>query len=211
MPPPAPRFRRCDPSATPGTAPSMPAPAPMRAMSGADLAIVKAQHWIVKVPLKNPIVWGSGVRTGVTRDRSCASKTAGGIVGWGESICLLDAIPAVLDEDRACRWRIGQVGRPGGVALPARARRRLLPPQARRGDGDLRGRDGDVGRLRQGVRTAAASPVGRHCGASRIEIAAYIFSNDPGAGRRRCARLPRPRLHARSSSRSATTSPPTSR
>lgn len=77
--------------AVPPTAPAVPA------VPGSDLAIVRAQHWIVKVPLKNPIVWGSGVRTGVTR-AIVRLETAGGIVGWGETICLLDAIPAVLEK-----------------------------------------------------------------------------------------------------------------
>jgi len=85
-------------SATSSTANPSPASrhAP-RPVPASDLAIVRAQHWIVKVPLKNPIVWGSGVRTGVTR-AIVRLETAGGIVGWGETICLLDAIPAVLEK-----------------------------------------------------------------------------------------------------------------
>jgi L-rhamnonate dehydratase len=62
-----------------------------------DLTIVSIRRWLVRVPLKKVIVWGSGVRTGVTRV-VVELKTAGGITGWGESICLLDAIPAVLDR-----------------------------------------------------------------------------------------------------------------
>ena len=77
------------------TAPAAAIPAPEA--SASDLTITSARHWIVKVPLKNPIVWGSGVRTGVTR-LVVELETAGGIVGWGETICLLDAIPAVLDR-----------------------------------------------------------------------------------------------------------------
>ena len=49
------------------------------------------------MPVRTPMVWGSGVRTGVTR-LIVEIETAGGIVGWGETICLLDAIPAVLDN-----------------------------------------------------------------------------------------------------------------
>ena len=62
-----------------------------------DLAIASIRRWLVRVPLRNPIVWGSGTRTGVTRV-IVEVTTAGGIVGYGESICLLDAIPAVLDK-----------------------------------------------------------------------------------------------------------------
>jgi len=67
------------------------------AVSQKDLAIVSIRRWLVRVPLKNPIVWGSGTRSGVTRI-VVEITTAGGITGYGESICLLDAIPAVLDH-----------------------------------------------------------------------------------------------------------------
>ncbi len=62
-----------------------------------DLAIASIRRWLVRVPVRTPIVWGSGVRTGVTR-LVVELETAGGVVGWGETICLLDAIPAVLDR-----------------------------------------------------------------------------------------------------------------
>lgn len=62
-----------------------------------DLTIASIRRWLVRVPLKNPIVWGSGTRTGVTRV-VVELTTTGGITGYGESICLLDAIPAVLDR-----------------------------------------------------------------------------------------------------------------
>lgn len=65
--------------------------------SGADLAIATIRRWLVRVPAKEPIVWGSGVRTGVTR-LVVELTTHAGVVGWGETICLLDAIPAVLDR-----------------------------------------------------------------------------------------------------------------
>jgi len=63
----------------------------------ADLAIASLRRWLVRVPVKHPMVWGSGVRTGVTR-LVVELETRGGHVGWGETICLLDAIPAVLDK-----------------------------------------------------------------------------------------------------------------
>jgi glucarate dehydratase len=62
-----------------------------------DLAIKSVRRWLVRVPVRTPIVWGSGVRTGVTR-LVVELETAGGVVGWGETICLLDAIPAVVDR-----------------------------------------------------------------------------------------------------------------
>lgn len=62
-----------------------------------DLAIKSIRRWLVRVPVRTPMVWGSGVRTGVTR-LVVELETAGGVIGWGETICLLDAIPAVLDR-----------------------------------------------------------------------------------------------------------------
>ena len=62
-----------------------------------DLSIERIERWLVRMPLKTHIVWGSGVRTGVTR-LIVRLTTRGGLVGWGETICLLDAIPAVLDR-----------------------------------------------------------------------------------------------------------------
>ena len=70
---------------------STPAPSP------SDLTIIDIRRWLVRVPVNKPMVWGSGARTGVTRV-IVELTTAGGVTGWGESICLLDAIPAVLDR-----------------------------------------------------------------------------------------------------------------
>jgi L-alanine-DL-glutamate epimerase-like enolase superfamily enzyme len=61
------------------------------------LAIRSIRRHLVRVPARTPIVWGSGVRTGVTR-LLVELVTEDGIHGWGETICLLDAIPAVLDN-----------------------------------------------------------------------------------------------------------------
>ena len=62
-----------------------------------DLTIVAIQRTLVHVPFGSPIVWGSGVRAGAVR-LIIEIETAGGISGWGETICFLDAIPAVLDR-----------------------------------------------------------------------------------------------------------------
>ena len=71
-------------------------PAPV-AVPARDLTIRSVRRWLVRVPVQKPMVWASGVRTGVTR-LIVEIETEGGLVGWGETICLLDAIPAVLDK-----------------------------------------------------------------------------------------------------------------
>ncbi len=57
--------------------------------------IAKVDHWLIRMPLKESILWGSGARTGTTR-LVVRIETGDGIVGWGETLCLLDAIPAVF-------------------------------------------------------------------------------------------------------------------
>jgi L-rhamnonate dehydratase len=57
--------------------------------------IVSARHWMVRVPLKNVIAWGSGKRSGVTR-LIVELTTEDGVKGYGETICLLDFIEPVL-------------------------------------------------------------------------------------------------------------------
>lgn len=61
------------------------------------LRIVSTRHWLVRVPFRRLIEWGSGTRSGATR-LVVRIETANGTVGWGETICLLDAIPAVLER-----------------------------------------------------------------------------------------------------------------
>lgn len=65
--------------------------------AASDLTIVAIHRTLVHVPFGSPIVWGSGVRAGAVR-LIIEIETAGGVRGWGESICFLDAIPAVLDR-----------------------------------------------------------------------------------------------------------------
>jgi L-rhamnonate dehydratase len=67
------------------------------AASASDLAIVAIRRTLVAVPFGDPIVWGSGVRNGAVR-LIVEIDTAGGVHGVGETICFLDAIPAVLDR-----------------------------------------------------------------------------------------------------------------
>src|SRR5450432_3835849 len=62
-----------------------------------DLRVAAIRRWLVRVPLKHPITWASGTRSGVTR-LIVELTTTGGLKGYGETICLLDAIPGVLDN-----------------------------------------------------------------------------------------------------------------
>jgi glucarate dehydratase len=52
---------------------------------------------MVRVPFRSEMEWASGRRSGATR-LIVRLRTADGTVGWGETICLLDAIPAVLEQ-----------------------------------------------------------------------------------------------------------------
>ena len=63
-------------------------------MDGMEIAEVR--HWIVHVPLAAPIQWASGSRSGSTR-LICEITTKAGIKGYGETICLLDFVPAVFE------------------------------------------------------------------------------------------------------------------
>lgn len=64
-------------------------------MKDKGTTIVAVRHWLVRVPFHAPIVWGSGVRSGPTR-LICEITTADGAKGYGETICLLDAIEPVF-------------------------------------------------------------------------------------------------------------------
>jgi L-alanine-DL-glutamate epimerase-like enolase superfamily enzyme len=60
-------------------------------------AIARVDHWLVRMPFKQAILWGSGSRSGTTR-LVCRVETGGGAVGWGETIALIDAVPAVFEN-----------------------------------------------------------------------------------------------------------------
>lgn len=64
---------------------------------GSDLAIASIRHWVVYVPLRQPLAWSSGLREGSTR-LICEVTTAGGVKGYGETICLHDFVPAVFEK-----------------------------------------------------------------------------------------------------------------
>lgn len=61
------------------------------------MRIRKVEHWIVRVPFKETIHWGSGSRIGTTR-LICRIEVGGGIIGWGETLCLIDTVPAVFEH-----------------------------------------------------------------------------------------------------------------
>jgi L-rhamnonate dehydratase len=59
------------------------------------LRITSARHFMVRMPFHTPMEWASGARPGTTR-LLVELTTANGIKGYGETICLLDAIEPVL-------------------------------------------------------------------------------------------------------------------
>jgi len=50
------------------------------------------------VPFTETIAWGSGKRTGTTRLVCRIDTDDPAVCGWGETLCLLDAIPAVFEK-----------------------------------------------------------------------------------------------------------------
>ena len=151
------------------TSPSRPAAAP-------ELAIRSIDRWLIRVPLKNDIVWASGVRSGVTR-LIVRVTTRGGTVGWGETICLLDAIPAVLDH-AVIPHAIGH-----GVDEAERLHRHIL------GAGYYHHKRAAVMAM-CAVEMAMWDALGKVCGQplfrlwgglwrDRISLAAYLLQDDP--------------------------------
>ncbi len=59
------------------------------------MRIRRIDHRVVRVPFSETIYWGSGARIGTTR-LLCRIETESGAVGWGETQCLIDAVPAVF-------------------------------------------------------------------------------------------------------------------
>lgn len=59
------------------------------------MIVTEAQAWLVRMPFAEDILWGSGRRTGATR-LVVRLLTDTGIEGWGETISLIDTVPAVL-------------------------------------------------------------------------------------------------------------------
>lgn len=61
------------------------------------MKIIAVQHWLVRMPFNEDILWASGRRTGATR-LICRIETDAGIVGWGETICLIETVRAVFEK-----------------------------------------------------------------------------------------------------------------
>ncbi|WP_197916392.1 mandelate racemase/muconate lactonizing enzyme family protein [Thiosulfatihalobacter marinus] len=77
------------------------------------MRIKSVHHAMVRVPFKETIEWGSGTRIGTTR-LVCKIETEDGITGWGETLCLIDAVPAVFEKlvaPMAVGYDISQVER----------------------------------------------------------------------------------------------------
>jgi L-rhamnonate dehydratase len=61
------------------------------------LKIASSRHWLVHLPFATDVVWGGGRRGGTTR-LVVELTTESGVVGYGETICLLDFIEPVLTQ-----------------------------------------------------------------------------------------------------------------
>ncbi|HVW91828.1 MAG TPA: mandelate racemase/muconate lactonizing enzyme family protein [Devosia sp.] len=61
------------------------------------MRITRVEHQLIRVPFTEEILWGSGRRIGTTR-LVCKIETDGGITGWGETISLIAAVPAVFAD-----------------------------------------------------------------------------------------------------------------
>ena len=61
------------------------------------MKITQVSHWMLRIPLTESIAWASGARTGATR-LVCKIQTDAGIVGWGETICLIEPVRAVFER-----------------------------------------------------------------------------------------------------------------
>lgn len=153
---------------------AVPLPVPLRAGRD-DLVVEAVDRWLVRVPLVATMAWASGVRTGVTR-MIVRVRTRGGLVGFGETICLLDAIPAVLD----------------GVVIPAALGKSVDQAESLHrhvlGGGYYHHKRAAVMAI-CAVEMAMWDALGRACGQplhrlwgglwrERIDVAAYLFVND---------------------------------
>lgn len=59
------------------------------------MKIVEVRHWMVRAPFNEDILWTSGRRSGATR-LIVRIETDSGVVGWGETICLIDTVHSVF-------------------------------------------------------------------------------------------------------------------
>jgi L-alanine-DL-glutamate epimerase-like enolase superfamily enzyme len=85
------------------------------------MKINKISHWMVRIPLTESIAWASGARTGATR-LVTKIETDEGVVGWGETICLIETVRAVFERvvaPLAVGYDVSQVERFGRHVLGA--------------------------------------------------------------------------------------------
>lgn len=59
------------------------------------MKITKVDHWLVRMPFNEDILWASGRRTGATR-LVTRIETDTGVIGWGETICLIETVRSVF-------------------------------------------------------------------------------------------------------------------
>lgn len=64
------------------------------------MRIRKIDGLLVRAPFSIPVEWGSGTRLGTTR-LLARLETEEGIVGWGETQCLIDTVPAAFEAAAA--------------------------------------------------------------------------------------------------------------
>lgn len=85
------------------------------------MKIARVSHWMLRMPLTESIAWASGARTGATR-LVTKIETDRGIVGWGETICLIEPVRAVFEKvvaPLALGYEVAQVERFGRHVLGA--------------------------------------------------------------------------------------------
>jgi L-rhamnonate dehydratase len=140
--------------------------------------ITNITHWMVRVPLTESISWASGARTGATR-LVTRVETDAGITGWGETICLIEAVRAVFEKivaPLAMGYEVQQVERFGRHVLGAgyyhHKRAAVMATAAMEmAMWDIRGK-------------AAGVPLHALWGGlwrDRVPASAYLFLSDPGA------------------------------
>lgn len=59
------------------------------------MIVTETEAWLVRMPFSEDILWGSGRRSGASR-LIVRIVTDTGVEGWGETISLIDTVPAVL-------------------------------------------------------------------------------------------------------------------
>lgn len=150
------------------------------------MKITRVDHKLVRVPFTEDILWGSGRRIGTTR-LICRIETDAGIVGWGETISLIAAVPAVF----------GDIVAPLAIGYPVadveRLHRHVL------GAGYYHHKRAAVMAI-CALEMAMWDALGKQAGLplhalwggrwrKDVEAAAYLFTNDPAGLRERMERF----------------------